>query len=98
MDHALDDRRSCAGPDFAGVPTGSDVSGCVAVGLREFLRSGTHEVSVAVAGGGIVVTIDGSALFTTPVAGIPATSLVGFSGATGGLTDVHAVSGLHIAY
>jgi len=62
------------------------------------LRTGTHEVSVAVTGGGLVVTIDGSALFTTPLAGIPATGLIGFSGATGGLTDVHAVSGLHIVY
>jgi hypothetical protein len=89
-----------ASNNFAGIQTGSAtgatfVSTSIAV---PDLRSGTHEVSVVVTGGGLAVSIDGSALFTTPVAGIPATGLVGFSGATGGLTDVHAVSGLHIAY
>jgi hypothetical protein len=53
---------------------------------------------VTVAGGTLIVTIDGSALFTTAVGGIPANALIGFSGATGGLNDMHAVSNLHIAY
>jgi len=86
--------------NFAGIQTGTAAGATFVTTSTAVpdLRSGTHEVSVAVTGGGLVVTIDGSALFTTPLAGIPATSLVGFSGATGGLTDVHAVSGLHIAY
>ena len=62
------------------------------------LRSGTHVVRVAVKGANLVVTIDGAALFNTAVAGIPANALIGFSGATGGATDVHAVSNIHIAY
>ncbi|WP_433305191.1 lectin-like domain-containing protein [Actinoplanes sp. CA-030573] len=86
--------------NFAGIQTGT-AGGATFVTTSTALpdlRSGAHEVRVAVTGGGLVVTIDGSALFTTPVAGIPATSLIGFSGATGGLTDVHAVRGVHIAY
>jgi hypothetical protein len=49
---------------------------------------------VSVTGGDLVVTMDGSALFSTTVAGLPATGLVGFSAATG----VHTVSGLQMAY
>ncbi|WP_051809027.1 lectin-like domain-containing protein [Actinoplanes subtropicus] len=86
--------------NFAGIQTGT-ATGATFVATSTAvpdLRTGTHEVGVAVAGGSLVVAIDGSPLFTTPVAGIPATGLIGFSGATGGLTDVHTVSGLHIAY
>ena len=86
--------------NFAGIETGTAAGATFVTSSTAVpnLRSGTHEVTVAVVGGSLVVTIDGSALFTTPVAAIPATGLVGFSGATGGLTDVHSVSGLHIAY
>jgi hypothetical protein len=62
------------------------------------LRTGTHQVWVTVsAAGHLVVKIDGSQLFDTAVA-LPANALVGFSGATGSVTDVHAVSAVHIAY
>jgi hypothetical protein len=89
-----------ASNNFAGIQVGTATGATFVTTSTAIpdLRSGTHEVSVAVTGGGLVVTIDGSALFTTPLAGLPATGLIGFSGATGGLTDVHAVSGLHIAY
>jgi Bacterial lectin len=86
--------------NFAGIETGT-ASGTAFVTSSTALpalRTGTHVVSVTVSGGNLVVTVDGSAVFDTAVAGIPASALVGFSGGTGGLTDVHAVSNVHIAY
>jgi hypothetical protein len=93
-------QSSVASNNFAGIQTGTATGATFVTTSTAVpdLRSGSHEVSVVVTGGGLVVTIDRSAVFTTLVPGIPATSLVGFSGATGGLTDVHAVSGLHITY
>ena len=86
--------------NFAGVETGTASGAAFVTSSTSLpaLRTGTHVVSVTVSGGNLVVTVDGSAVFDTPVAGIPATALVGFSGGTGGLTDVHAVSNVHIAY
>jgi hypothetical protein len=86
--------------NFAGIET-STAAGATFVAHSTAvpnLRSGTHEVNVSVASGKLVVTIDGKALFNTAVTGIPANALVGFSGSTGGLNDVHAVNNLHIAY
>jgi Bacterial lectin/HYDIN/CFA65/VesB-like, Ig-like domain/Abnormal spindle-like microcephaly-assoc'd, ASPM-SPD-2-Hydin len=62
------------------------------------LRTGTHTVRVSTAAsGGLLIAVDGVVVLQSSVA-IPATALIGFSGATGGLTDVHAVSGIGITY
>jgi Abnormal spindle-like microcephaly-assoc'd, ASPM-SPD-2-Hydin/PQQ-like domain len=61
------------------------------------LRAGTHQVDIAVSGKNLVVTLDGTQVFNTAVT-IPANAYVGFSAGTGSLTDVHAVSRVHIAY
>jgi hypothetical protein len=62
------------------------------------LRAGTHAVEVRAGGGGhLIVYVDGVQVLDTVVT-LPANALVGFSGATGGATDVHAVSGINITY
>src|SRR5262249_8707265 len=62
------------------------------------LRTGTHAVRVETSDAGhLVVTVDGAQVLDAAVA-IPANALLGFSGATGGLTDVHAVSDIAISY
>jgi hypothetical protein len=86
--------------NFAGIETGT-ASGPVfqtTSTTLPALRTGTHVVRVLVDGDHLVVTIDGAALFNTAVAGIPVNAVIGFSGATGGRTDVHAISNVHVAY
>jgi hypothetical protein len=86
--------------NFAGIESGT-ASGATFQAVSTTLpalRTGTHEVRVTVEGGKLVVTIDGAALFNTPVSGIPDNAVIGFSGATGGRTDTHTVSNMHLAY
>jgi hypothetical protein len=52
------------------------------------LRSGTHHVKVEVLNGAITVWIDATQVLSGTAA-IPPRVLLGFTGATGGLTDVH---------
>jgi predicted lipoprotein with Yx(FWY)xxD motif len=59
------------------------------------LRSGAHVIGVTVTGSKIAVTIDGKSAVTASVA-LPPTVLVAFTGATGGLSDDHDVSGVTI--
>jgi Abnormal spindle-like microcephaly-assoc'd, ASPM-SPD-2-Hydin/PQQ-like domain len=62
------------------------------------LRTGTHSVEVlAGSSGDLIVKIDGKQYLDTVVA-LPSTALIGFSGATGDITDTHAVSGINIKY
>jgi hypothetical protein len=62
------------------------------------LRTGTHAVEVLTsAAGHLVVKVDGTQVLDT-AATLPTNALVGFSGATGGVTDVHAVSNINITY
>ncbi len=62
------------------------------------LRTGSHPVEVTVVGGHVKVSVDGKALLDVvpPAGSLPPTSMVGFTGATGGKNDVHAVSGVSI--
>jgi predicted lipoprotein with Yx(FWY)xxD motif len=60
------------------------------------LRSGTHVIGVTVTGSSIAVTVDGKSAVSASVT-LPATVLAAFTGATGGLTDVHAVSGVSVS-
>jgi hypothetical protein len=62
------------------------------------LRAGTHAVEVRVGrSGDLIVDVDGVQVLDTAVS-LPPNTLVGFAGATGGATDVHAVSGINITY
>ncbi|MFF5013351.1 choice-of-anchor D domain-containing protein [Streptomyces sp. NPDC001165] len=62
------------------------------------LRSGTHAIDVTVSGAGhLLVSVDGKQVIDKAVT-LPKNVLVGFSGATGGLTDKHTVDGVTIAY
>jgi hypothetical protein len=62
------------------------------------LRTGTHRVDVAVtATSHLVVTVDGATVLDVPVT-LPANVIPGFTGATGGLTDIHAVRNVIISY
>jgi hypothetical protein len=62
------------------------------------LRSGTHAIEVIAGGAGdLIVNVDGVKVLDTKIV-IPANALVGFAGATGGVTDIHAVSGINVAY
>ena len=56
------------------------------------LRSQSRKVSVAVSGTTVSVTIDGARVLSAQVASLTPTAIVGFTAATGGATDVHAVS------
>jgi hypothetical protein len=62
------------------------------------LRTGTHRVNLAVTSTShLVVTVDGAKLIDSPVT-LPANTILGFTAATGGLTDVHTVRNVVITY
>jgi hypothetical protein len=62
------------------------------------LRTGTHDVDVQVnVAGMLVVTVDGTQVLDTVVA-LPSNALVGFTGGTGALTDIHTVRVVTITY
>jgi hypothetical protein len=54
------------------------------------LRSGTHTVGIDVSGGVLAVWLDGQEIINKAES-LPPTSLVAFTGSTGGLNDIHAV-------
>jgi hypothetical protein len=61
------------------------------------LRTGTHTVTVQVTmGGQLDVSVDGT-LVLSPTVTLPANVLPAFTGATGGTTDNHIVSGVSIS-
>ncbi|MDH6122255.1 hypothetical protein ABH930_006514 [Kitasatospora sp. GAS204A] len=60
------------------------------------LRTGTHQVAVAVTGGHLTVSVDGTAyLDSTPA--LPATAYAGFTSGTGASADAHAISNVTIS-
>jgi hypothetical protein len=80
--------------NFAGVATGTVKAGVLkfAQTAREVgpLRSGTHNVSITVAGSILTVYFDGAQILQSQVS-ISPEALLAFTGSNGGLTDVHAV-------
>jgi hypothetical protein len=60
------------------------------------LTSGTHDLEVAVHGGHLQVTVDGTLRIDTPVT-LPATVRPGFSAGTGGQTDQHVVRNVSVS-
>jgi hypothetical protein len=84
---------------MAGPNSGNDVVTYLATAtVPTPLRTGTHTVAVSINGGVISVFVDGTKLLAyTPAAGvIPANAYAGFTGGTGGQTDIHAVSNVNI--
>jgi hypothetical protein len=52
------------------------------------LRTGTHTVGVDITTGTLMVTVDGTKVLS-PTISLPPAVLIGFTGATGGLSDIH---------
>jgi hypothetical protein len=74
----------------------SAISYLAAAKLSTSLRQGTHQVDVSVAGGHVVVSMDGVQLIdATPT--LTSSALLAFSGATGGQVDAHAVNALVVS-
>ena len=59
------------------------------------LRNTVHHFVVTTFSTGLTVTMDGSQVLTYATS-LPASVLVGFTGGTGGLTDIHAVQNVSI--
>jgi hypothetical protein len=78
---------------------GQDVNCLASAKLPSAWGSAAHQVSVTVAGGAVKVSVDGTQLLNyAPAAGVlPASAFTGFTGSTGGLNNVIAVSALSIA-
>jgi hypothetical protein len=57
---------------------------------------GTHTYQVTYVGGVLEVLVDGSPVLHTTIS-LPSTSLVGFTGSTGGITDSHEVSAYSVS-
>jgi predicted lipoprotein with Yx(FWY)xxD motif len=80
--------------NFAGIATGASSTGVLTLTsvVNEIgqLRAGTHNVEVTVTGGVLTVFFDGAQILAQNVT-LPRTVKLAFTGATGGLTDVHTV-------
>jgi hypothetical protein len=83
--------------DMVGIATGANSSGLRYAATNTHvpdLRSGKHVVAVSVTGSApstVTVKIDGTQYLSTRV-NVPAQVLAAFTGSTGGLNDLHAVS------
>ena len=81
------------------------VNGVTSAGLRwktiatsiPQLRTGSHLIAVKVRSGKITVYVDGFPTFNLAIA-LPPKIYLGFTGGTGGITDVHSVSSVQISY
>ena len=80
--------------NFAGIATGASSTGVLRLtsSVNEIgqLRAGTHNVEVTATGGVLTVYFDGAQILAQKVP-LSGTVKIAFTGATGGLTDVHAV-------
>jgi predicted lipoprotein with Yx(FWY)xxD motif len=81
--------------NFAGIATGASSTGVLKFvqTVKEIgqLRTGTHDVGISVSGGVLTVFFDGAQILQQRVS-LASTALLAFTGGTGGLNDVHAVS------
>ncbi|MFE4619410.1 choice-of-anchor D domain-containing protein [Streptomyces sp. NPDC056747] len=100
---ALDTYRNPGEPssNFVGVATSGSASTLRYAATSTAvpaLRTGSHVVDVNVtAAGRLLVLVDGVQVIDVAVT-LPKNVLVGFSGATGGLTDRHAITGVRVGY
>jgi Bacterial lectin/Abnormal spindle-like microcephaly-assoc'd, ASPM-SPD-2-Hydin/Cep192 domain 4/PQQ-like domain len=91
----LDTFRNTGYPsaNFVGIATGANNGNLVFAATNSKvpdLRSGTHTVSVSYTGGTLSVSVDAKRYLSTAVT-LPPNVLLGFTGATGGQTDLHTV-------
>jgi Bacterial lectin/PQQ-like domain/Abnormal spindle-like microcephaly-assoc'd, ASPM-SPD-2-Hydin len=100
---AFDTFKNSANPssNFAGISNGVGSSAGTlhwlgTVSPSQSLRSGTHKVKVSTDGAAIAVWLDGTKLGSLGVT-LPSSAYIGFSGGTGTMTDIHAVSGFTVA-
>jgi hypothetical protein len=103
---ALDSYQNAGSPsnNFVGIATGT-TSGLLSYQsiVHEIgqLRSGTHTVKVEVTGGSsssvLRVWLDGELVLAVSEPSLGPTALLAFTGATGGLTDVHTVRDVAIS-
>jgi hypothetical protein len=87
------------GDQYIGVATANSGTGLALRGWATDvapLTNGTHHIDVHVVGGELRVAVDGVVVITTPVV-LPPQVRLGFTGATGGFTDRHSVSGVTFA-
>ena len=99
---ALDTHKNATDPssNFVGISNGkSKTSGALSwiatSTLVPSLRAASVHVDVFVTAPGLLVLVNGSVVLSTAVV-VPANVLVGFSGATGSLTDGHTVSNVAV--
>jgi hypothetical protein len=100
---ALDTFQNGADPsgNFVGVATGvsptnnDNLVWKATATTVPLLRNTTRHIHVLVSGGQLSVSVDGTQVLTTAVT-LPPTTLIGFTGGDGGLTDRHAVSNVVI--
>lgn len=99
----LDTHKNAPDPsaNFVGVATsglGTSLTYAATSTAVGALRTGTHRISVAVTSTShLVVTVDGAKLIDALVT-LPANAILGFTAATGGLTDAHTVRNVVISY
>ncbi|GAA3449488.1 Ig-like domain-containing protein [Dactylosporangium matsuzakiense] len=60
------------------------------------MRTGDHQVQIEVVGLTVIVKLDGVQVLSGRVPALQATALVGLTGGTGGVNDVHAASNVQI--
>ena len=96
----LDTQKGTGDPsdNFVGISTGATAGHLDYLATASnlpALRTGTHQVGITVSSGTITVTVDGQQYLSTKVT-LPPSVLLAFTGATGGATDQHTVSGISI--
>ena len=93
--NAVNPSANFVGVSNGGVPGTPDELTWSATSSAVPVLEGTHTVTVTLVNGTLTVSIDGAQVLSTTVTVGPQV-LLGFTGATGGLTDTHAVSGVSI--
>ncbi len=98
---ALDTYQNSNDPsgNFVGVTSSENSNGPVWMATATDIPDlqGTNQISVAISAGTLTVSVDGTQVIDVAVT-LPASALIGFTGATGGLGDVKAVSSANITY
>jgi hypothetical protein len=86
--------------NFIGITDSTNANGPVWLATSTAVPNlhGSHTIKVSEVNGTITVSVDGTQYLNVTGVPIPASALVGFGGATGGLADVHSVSNTHLTY
>jgi hypothetical protein len=85
--------------NFVGIATGDNAGGLLYAATTNnipVLHNSTHTVVVSVGNGNMAVSVDGTQVIPPTAVTLPASALLGFTGATGGFNDRHLVSNVQI--